>query len=449
MQELVRKMKPTCYDDITAINALYRPGPLGAGMDEVFVDRKHGRKQIEYKHPDLEPILRDTYGVILYQEQVMQIAAKLGGFSLGMADKLRKAMGKKLADVMDEMKVKFLAGAAEKGYDPTMAGEVFEEMEFFAQYGFNKSHSAAYALLSIQTAWLKAHHPAEFMAATMTSEMRKSERIIQLIDECKVMGLRILPPSINQPRSEFGVDGDHTILFGMGAVKGVGAAAIQSIMACHEELGRPFQDIFDLCEHIDLQRVNRKVMESLIHAGALDELPGDRATLTANLDGALAFGQRAARDREARPGQPVRRRPAAAVALRPTLQAGRALRSPGGAGRSSARRWGSSCPAIRSRSIANSWPRCRCRRCRPPWAAGRAPGWIWPVSSPASAPSATSTSASTPGRISRTAPAWSRWSSTPASTRRPRTWWPATPSSCSAAGSSCGATAPASWWPTA
>ncbi len=319
MQELVRKMKPTCYDDITAINALYRPGPLGAGMDTVFVDRKHGRKKIEYKHPDLEPILKDTYGVILYQEQVMQIAATLGGFTLGMADKLRKAMGKKLADVMAEMKVKFLDGAREKGYDASMAEAVFEEMEFFAQYGFNKSHSAAYALLSIQTAWLKAHHPAEFMAATMTSEMRKAERIIQLIDECKVLGLRIMPPSINQPRSEFGVTPEDDILFGMGAVKGVGAAAIESVMAAHEELGRPFADLFDLCEHIDLQKVNRKVLESLIHAGAMDCLPGDRATLVANLDRALAFGQKAARDRQG--GQASLFGGAAEVeALKPTLQ---------------------------------------------------------------------------------------------------------------------------------
>jgi DNA polymerase III subunit alpha len=188
MQELVRKMQPTCYADITAINALYRPGPLGAGMDQVFVDRKHGRKRIEYKLPALEPILRDTYGVILYQEQVMQIASQLGGFTLGQADKLRKAMGKKKADIMAGMKKMFLDGAAQRGYDQRQAAAVFEEMEFFAQYGFNKSHSAAYALLSIQTAWLKAHHPAEFMAATMSSEMRKAERIIQLIDECKALG---------------------------------------------------------------------------------------------------------------------------------------------------------------------------------------------------------------------------------------------------------------------
>ena len=319
MQELVRKMKPTCYDDITAINALYRPGPLGAGMDEVYVDRKHGRKPVVYKHPDLESILGDTYGVILYQEQVMQIAATMGGFTLGQADKLRKAMGKKKADIMAEMKVMFLDGARERGHDPAIAAEVFEEMEFFAQYGFNKSHSAAYALLSIQTAWLKAHHPAEFMAATMTSEMRKAERIIQLIDECKELGLVIRPPSINQPRSEFGVDGDHAILFGMGGVKGVGASAIEAIMAAHDALGRPFEDLFDLCEHVDLGRVNRKVLESLIHAGAMDCLPGDRATQIANLDRALVHGQRSARDREG--GQAsLFGGGAAAEALRPVLQ---------------------------------------------------------------------------------------------------------------------------------
>jgi DNA polymerase-3 subunit alpha len=318
MQELVRKMKPTCYDDITAINALYRPGPLGAGMDQVYVDRKHGRKKIEYKHPDLAPILADTYGVILYQEQVMQIAATMGGFTLGMADRLRKAMGKKLGDVMEEMKVTFLQGARERGYDEQVAADVFEEMEFFAQYGFNKSHSAAYALLSIQTAWLKAHHPAEFMAATMSSEMRKADRVIQLIDECKVMGLKISPPSINQPRAEFGVDGDHTILFGMGAVKGVGTGAIDAIVAAREALGRPFTDLFDLGEHVDLQKVNRKVLESLVHAGALDPLPGDRATLIANLDAALAHGQRSARDRDA--GQESLFGGGETTVLRPTLQ---------------------------------------------------------------------------------------------------------------------------------
>ena len=319
MQELVRKMQPTCYEDITAINALYRPGPLKAGMDQVYVDRKHGRKRIEYKHPDLEPILRDTYGVILYQEQVMQIASRLGGFTLGQADKLRKAMGKKKADIMAGMRAQFLDGARARGYDVQIAGAVFEEMEFFAQYGFNKSHSAAYALLSIQTAWLKANHPAEFMAATMSSEMRKAERIIQLIDECKALGLVIKPPNINQPRVEFGVDPQGAILFGLGAVKGVGAAAIEQVIQAAAPLQRPFGDLFDLCAHLDLQKVNRKVLEALIHAGALDDLPGDRATQMANLDRAMAYGQKAARDREG--GQAsLFGGDSVAVTLKPALQ---------------------------------------------------------------------------------------------------------------------------------
>ncbi len=296
MQELVRKLAPTCYDDITAICALYRPGPLGADMDKVYVERKHGRQQVEYKDPCLEPILKDTYGVILYQEQVMQIASKMGGFTMGEADTLRKAMGKKKLDMMAEMKVKFLAGAQAGGYDERAAREIYEEMEFFAQYGFNKSHSAAYALLSIQTAWLKAHHPAEFMAATMTTEMRKSDRITQLIDEVKALGLEIRLPDINHPSSQFGVS-DGQIVFGMGAVKGVGAAAIDVIAAAREELGRDFTDLFDLCENVDLQKVNRKVIEGLINAGAMDRLPGHRRQLLANLDRALAFGQRAAREK--------------------------------------------------------------------------------------------------------------------------------------------------------
>jgi DNA polymerase-3 subunit alpha len=296
MQELVRKMAPTRYEDITAICALYRPGPLGADMDKVYVECKHGRKKVEFKDPCLEPILKDTYGVILYQEQVMQIASTMGGFTMGQADTLRKAMGKKKLEMMAEMKVQFLDGAKDNGFNLRAAQDIYEEMEFFAQYGFKKSHSAAYALLSIQTAWLKAHHPAEFMAATMSTEMRKSERITQLIDEVKALGLGICPPDINRPRSEFGVrDGD--IVFGMGAVKGVGSAAIDVIAGCREELGRDFTDLFDLCENVDLQKVNRKVVEGLINAGAMDRLPGHRRQLLANLERSLAYGHQAARDR--------------------------------------------------------------------------------------------------------------------------------------------------------
>jgi DNA polymerase-3 subunit alpha len=318
MQELVRKMAPTGWDDITAICALYRPGPLGADMDKAYVERKHGRQRVQYKDPALEPILRDTYGVILYQEQVMQIAAVMGGFTMGQADTLRKAMGKKSADMMAALKVKFIEGARARRHDERIATEIYEEMEFFAEYGFNKSHSAAYALLSIQTAWLKAHHPAEFMAATMTTEMRKSERITQLIDECKALGLPIVPPDINRPRPEFGVRAGQ-VVFGLGAVRGVGAAAIEVIAACREQLGRDFTDLFDLCEHVDLQKVNRKVIEGLINAGAMDLLPGHRRQLLMCLDRALVFGQKAARDRAG--GQASLFGGLATPQLRPTLPA--------------------------------------------------------------------------------------------------------------------------------
>ena len=296
MQELVRKMAPTSYNDITAICALYRPGPLGADMDKVYVERKHGRQEVKYKDASLEPILKDTYGVILYQEQVMQIASSMGGFTMGQADTLRKAMGKKNKKIMAEMEVMFLDGAVAQGFNRRVAAEIYAEMAFFAEYGFNKSHSAAYALLSIQTAWLKAHHPAEFMAATMSTEMRKSERITQLIDEVKALGLKISPPDINRPRPEFTV-GEGQIVFGMGAVKGVGSAAIELIAESREQLGRDFTDLFDLCEHVDLQKVNRKVIEGLINAGALDHLPGHRRQLLENLDRALTFGQKTARDK--------------------------------------------------------------------------------------------------------------------------------------------------------
>ena len=317
MQELVRKMAPTCYDDITAICALYRPGPLGADMDKVYVERKHGREQVTFKDDCLEPILKDTYGVILYQEQVMQIASKMGGFSMGQADTLRKAMGKKKLDMMAKMKVMFMEGAEKGGYNLKSALAIYEEMEFFAQYGFNKSHSAAYALLSIQTAWLKAHHPAEFMAATMSTEMRKSDRITQLIDAVKALDITIRPPDINKPSSEFGVH-DGEILFGMGAVKGVGSAAIDVIRDCWAELGRPFTDLFDLCENVDLKKVNRKVIEGLINAGAMDGLPGHRRQLLENVNKALAFGQKSARDKAG--GQAsLFGGTAAAEVLKPTL----------------------------------------------------------------------------------------------------------------------------------
>ena len=296
MQELLRKMQPTAFEDIVAVNALFRPGPLGAGMDQVYVDCKHGRQPVKYPHEDLKPILEETNGVILYQEQVMQISAQLGGFSMGQADTLRKAMGKKKREMMDELRVLFLQGAEERGYDKALAEKVYDEMAFFAEYGFNKSHSASYAVLSIQTAWLKAHHPAEFMAATMTTEMSKSDRVTQLIDEVKRLGLKINPPDVNNPRYEFDVR-DGEVIFGMGAVKNVGQKAIEEIARAREALGRDFSDLYEFCERVDLGAANRKVVESLIHAGALDGLAGHRRQMLTNLDRAVSRGQRVARER--------------------------------------------------------------------------------------------------------------------------------------------------------
>lgn len=296
MQELLRKIRPTAFEDIVAVNALFRPGPLGAGMDQVYVDCKHGRKKITYPHADLGPILKETNGVILYQEQVMQIASLMGGFSMGQADTLRKAMGKKNEEMMAEMKEKFVEGAVAKKYPGRLAVEVFDTMAKFAQYGFNKSHSASYAVLSMQTAWLKAHYPAEFMAATMTTEMNKSDRITQLIDEVKRLGLKINPPSVNRPSVDFSVN-QGEVIFGMGAVKNVGAKAIEEIRRSRADLGRDFEDIFELCSEVGAGCMNRKVLESLINAGALDELPGHRRQLLQGLDLALQYGGRAAREK--------------------------------------------------------------------------------------------------------------------------------------------------------
>lgn len=296
MQELLRNLKPEAFEDIVAVNALFRPGPLGAGMDKVYVECKHGRQAVKYPHPSLEPILNETNGVILYQEQVMQIASLMGGFTMAEADALRKAMGKKNKEMMDQARVKFIAGAQEREYSKDIAVKVFDEMAFFAEYGFNKSHSASYAVLSMQTAWLKTHYPAHFMASTITTEMKKSDRVTQLIDEVKSLGLTIAPPSVNKPSVEFGVDG-QAIIFGMGAVKNVGVKAITEIVRARGELDRDFTDIFDLCENCDLGCLNKKVLESLISAGAMDALDGHRNQLLGNVEKAVAFGVSSARDK--------------------------------------------------------------------------------------------------------------------------------------------------------
>jgi DNA polymerase-3 subunit alpha len=296
MQEVLRKLKPSTFEDITAVNALYRPGPLGSGMVDDFIERKHGRKEITYLEPRLAPILEETYGVILYQEQVMRIASELAGFSMGEADLLRKAMGKKKPEAMAEMAARFVDGAVARGLGRSTARQLFDLMAFFAGYGFNKSHSASYAVLSAQTAWLKAHHPAAFLAATLTSEMQSSSRVVTLLDEARSRNIEILPPDVNTCTADFRVVGG-TIRFGLGAVKNVGVSAIEAIVHARERLGRGFVDLYEFCEEVDVTRVNRRVVESLILGGALDSLPGRREQKLAALDLAMARAQRRFRDR--------------------------------------------------------------------------------------------------------------------------------------------------------
>ncbi len=295
MKDLIKRLQPDCFEDIIALVALFRPGPLQSGMVDDFIDRKHGRARVDYPHPDLEPILRPTYGVILYQEQVMQIAQVLAGYTLGQADLLRRAMGKKKPEEMAKQRQVFLEGARRRGVDEGQAAYIFDLMEKFAGYGFNKSHSAAYALLAYQTAWLKAHHPAAFMAAVLSSDMDNTDKVVMLIEECRSLGLRVLPPDINRCDYAFTVSDEQTIRYGLGAVKGVGAAALEVILAERERNG-PFRDLFDLCRRIDLRKANRRVLEALIRAGALDGLDENRARSMARLTAALQAAERHLRD---------------------------------------------------------------------------------------------------------------------------------------------------------
>lgn len=288
MRDYLKKLKPGCIEDLVAMNALYRPGPME--WLENFIERKHGKIQADYIHPDLEPILKETYGIIVYQEQVMQIANTLAGFSLNRADELRKAMGKKKPDLMQKYRNAFIDGAAkQKGLQKEEAEKIYDKIEKFAGYGFNKSHAVCYAIVAYQTAYLKAHYPLEFMAANLTSEMNNSERIIALIDECRRMGISILPPDINESEARFTVSGKG-IRFGLGAVKNVGIGAIQCIAEAREREGK-FRTIFDLCRSIDLCRVNKKVLESLVQCGAADSLEGTRAQKMEGLSGAVTLGQ--------------------------------------------------------------------------------------------------------------------------------------------------------------
>jgi DNA polymerase-3 subunit alpha len=296
MKDLIRRLQPDRFGDIVALVALFRPGPLQSGMVEDFIARKHDTSgaTIDYLHPDLKPVLAATYGVILYQEQVMQIAQILAGYTLGGADLLRRAMGKKKAEEMAKQRSVFVSGAMARRVPEAQATRIFDLMEKFAGYGFNKSHSAAYALLSYQTAWLKAHHPAAFMAAVLSSDMDKTDKVVTLIDECASMGLNVQPPDVNESVYAFHVSGPMSIRYGMGAIKGVGASAVEAIIAERKANGA-FQSLPDLCRRIDLQRVNRRVFEALIRSGSLDRIGPNRATLTAELDRAMHLGEQNSR----------------------------------------------------------------------------------------------------------------------------------------------------------
>jgi len=281
MKELIKKLKPDCFDDIIALVALFRPGPLESGMVDDYINVKHGAKA-EYAHPLLEPILKPTNGVILYQEQVMQIAREMALYTLGGADMLRRAMGKKKPEEMAKERDKFTAGAIENQVDEKIATYVFDLMEKFAGYGFNKSHSAAYALVAYQTAWLKAHYQPEFMAAVMSADMDNTDKVVILIEECKQMKLEVCPPTINVSKYKFTVNDAGHIVYGLGALKGVGEAAIEEMLIEREANG-PFSGLYDLCKRVDLRKFNRRVLEALIRAGAFDEFDDNRAGHLAEL----------------------------------------------------------------------------------------------------------------------------------------------------------------------
>jgi DNA polymerase III subunit alpha len=295
MTDVLRRYKPNSVEDLTALNALYRPGPIQGGMIDDFIERKWGRRKVEYELRELEPILKETLGVIVYQEQVMQIANLLAGFSMGEADLLRRAMGKKDPEVMAKQRERFVQGALQRGFPEKKIRHLFDLMEQFAGYGFNKSHSAAYALLAYHTAYLKTHYPVEFMAALLTSQTGNTDNVVKYINECREIGIPVEPPDINVSDANFTPHGD-AIRFGLAAVKNVGRTAIESILAARREVGS-FHSIFEFCEKVDLRLLNRRVMESLIKSGALDAF-GNRAQLMAVLDKAMERAQKSQRDAE-------------------------------------------------------------------------------------------------------------------------------------------------------
>ena len=300
MRDILRRYQPARIEDLTALNALYRPGPIQGGMIDDFIDRKHGRKEVAYDLPELKEILEETYGVIVYQEQVMQISNRLAGYSLGQADILRRAMGKKKAEEMAAQRAKFLAGAQAKGLPQRKVAKIFDLMEQFAGYGFNKSHSAAYAYLAFVTAYLKAHYPLDFMAALLTSETGNTAKIVKYISECLEMGIKVLPPDVNSSDWNFTPDmtvpGRGGIRFGLGAIKNLGRSAVEAIQEARRETGK-FRSLVQFCEKVDLGALNRRMLESLVKAGAADSLGGTRAQLFAGIERAMECGQRAQRDR--------------------------------------------------------------------------------------------------------------------------------------------------------
>ncbi len=294
-KELLIKLKPDKFEDVLPLVALYRPGPLGSGMVDTFINCRHGREPVKYLHPKLEPLLKETYGLIVYQEQVMRIANRLGGFSLNEADNLRKAMGKKKPEVMAKFKAQFIEGSLKNEIPKNVAEKIFALMEYFAGYGFNKSHSAAYAMVCYQTAYLKANYPTQYMAAQMTCEKQNNLKIVDYMHECNRMGIELLPPCVNESYSDFTIVSDQKIRFGLGAIKNVGEKAIESIIEARKANGE-FTSIFDLCKRVDLRLVNKQVIESLIKAGCFDSMPGYRSQLLEGIETLLKVGAKSNKD---------------------------------------------------------------------------------------------------------------------------------------------------------
>ncbi|KPW17404.1 DNA polymerase III subunit alpha [Pseudomonas cannabina pv. alisalensis] len=316
MKELIKKLKPDCLEDLIALVALFRPGPLQSGMVDDFINRKHGRAELSYPHVDyqyegLKPVLAPTYGIILYQEQVMQIAQVMAGYTLGGADMLRRAMGKKKPEEMAKQRGGFIDGCKTNNIDPDLAGNIFDLVEKFAGYGFNKSHSAAYGLVSYQTAWLKTHYPAPFMAAVLSADMHNTDKVVTLIEEVRTMKLRLDAPDVNTSEFKFTVSDDGRILYGLGAIKGVGEGPVEAITDARQK--GPFKDLFDFCARVDLKRVNKRTLDGLIRSGALDRLgpyfelepkayqaniDRNRSVLLAALEEAIQAAEQTARSRD-------------------------------------------------------------------------------------------------------------------------------------------------------